>query len=342
MSRLDSFRAILAGHGDVPYLTAAWQHFVGYEYDRQAFAGATADFVRRWDWDWVKINPRAVYHSEVWGSVYDPDTYDGVVPRLVRPAVASPDDLSGIRALDPLGNSVLAEQLAAARLVKQEFPDRAVLQTLFSPLSTVLQLAGLPLYPGGVTEGYQAPFAKEDLLTRHQTALNNALGNVADTFAEYVKALLAPVADGGAGLDGIFYAVTGTASDGFLDRADFDAFSRRYDRRVLDAARDGQVVFHTCRADSHPDWFTGLPVDAIQWDQFLPGNPPITADLGGATPVGGVNWELFAPGADLGEVARQAEATIRARTGRPFLLAPSCTIPTPASDEALRVLREAN
>ncbi|WP_228489202.1 hypothetical protein [Raineyella fluvialis] len=147
--RRSEFADLLRG-GDSTrrFLTSAWQHFVGEEYDPSRFAGATVAFNRAWDWDWVKINPRAVYYAEAWGSVYDPDDYVGVIPRLVSPAVRGVADLATIRPLDPRENPALAEHLASAALIREGLPDRALLQTVFSPLSVLLQLAGLPLYPG--------------------------------------------------------------------------------------------------------------------------------------------------------------------------------------------------
>jgi uroporphyrinogen decarboxylase len=40
-------------------------------------------------------------------------------------------------------------------------------------------------------------------------------------------------------------------------------------------------------------------------------------------------------------VAAQLDATLGAALQRPFLLAPSCTIPTPADPDSLRRLRDA-
>jgi uroporphyrinogen decarboxylase len=338
--RRAEFTALLRGGSTRPFLTSAWQHFVGEEYDPVRFARATVDFTHAWDWDWVKINPRAVYYSEAWGSVYDPDDYAGVVPRLVSPVVTTVGDLAKIRPLDPTTNPALAEHIASARLIRQQLPDRALLQTVFSPLSVLLQLAGLPLYPGDVVAGANPPFTHDDLLRSDPEGVHAALAAIAQTLADYVAHLLAPVEAGGAGLDGIFYAVTGTASSGHLDRATFDGFSRPYDRQVLDAVAGGLTVLHTCRADSHPEWFAEERIDALHWDQFLPGNPALDADVG-VTVVGGVNNELFAVGVDRTAVAAQLTATLLAAPDRPFLLAPSCTIPTPADPDSLRLLRDA-
>jgi uroporphyrinogen decarboxylase len=338
--RRPEFAALLRGDSTRPFLTSAWQHFVGEEYDPVRFARATVDFNRTWDWDWVKINPRAVYYSEAWGSVYDAGDYVGVVPRLVSSAITAVGDLAKIRPLDPRTNPALAEHIASARLIREQLPDLAVIQTVFSPLSVLLQLAGLPSYPGGDVAGSTAQFTHGDLLRTDPELAHAALAAIAQTFADYVALVLAPVEDGGAGLDGIFYAVTGTASGDFFDRQAFEEYSGPYDRKVLEAVGDGVVVFHTCRADSHPEWFTGYPIDALHWDQFLPGNPALDTDFG-VTVVGGVNNELFAVGGDRREVVAQLASTLAATPVRPFLLAPSCTIPTPADPDSLRRLRDA-
>ena len=338
--RRAEFSALLRGESTRPFLTSAWQHFVGDEYDPVRFATATVDFNRTWDWDWVKINPRAVYYSEAWGSVYDPDDYTGVVPRQVSAAIADVADLAKIRPLDPRTNPALAEHIASARLIRDQLPDRALIQTVFSPLSVLLQLAGLPSYPGGEVAGATTQFTRDDLLRTDPELTHTALAAIAQTFADYVALLVAPVDEGGAGLDGIFYAVTGTASGDFFDRQAFEEYSRPYDLQVLEAVGDGLVVFHTCRADSHPEWFTDYRIDALHWDQFQPGNPAIGTDFG-VTVVGGVSNELLAVGGDRTEVAAQLEATLAAPLNRPFLLAPSCTIPTPADPDSLRRLRDA-
>jgi uroporphyrinogen decarboxylase len=339
--RRAEFAALLRGGATRRFLTSAWQHFVGEEYDPVRFADATVAFNRTWDWDWVKINPRAVYYSEAWGSVYDADDYTGVVPRLVSPAISTVTDLAKIRRLDSRTNPAFGEHLGSARLIREQIGDRALLQTVFSPLSVLLQLAGLPLYPGDAVPGSSPTFTRDELLHSDPAATHAALAAIAATLAGYVANLIAPVEAGGVGLDGIFYAVTGTASAGHFDQRAFEEYSSPYDREVLAAAGEGVVVFHTCRADSHPEWFADHRVDALHWDQFQPGNPTIDADFDLAV-VGGVNSELFAVGSDQAAVSAQLEQTLAAAPERPFLLAPSCTIPTPADADSLRLLRDAH
>lgn len=342
--RREEFHAI-ARHGKatVPYLVSAWQHLVGHEYGAADFAAATIGFVKQWDWDWVKINPRAIYYSEAWGSRYDPSEYDGfVIPRKISSAVTSPDDLHAITRLDPHENRQLSEQLEAAAAIRDGLDDRAVLDTVFSPLSVLLQLADLPLYPG---DTYARPsVTRDDLVFQHPEDAKRALHNIADTLADYAAALVSPRSEGGAGLDGIFYAVTGTASQEYFNASQYAEFGEPYDRVVLDAIAkanpDAEILLHTCRDHSHPEWFVNFGEQILQWDQYQQGNPQIDTDFS-TVPVGGPSIDDFVVDGSAEAVSRDIRETVRRHRGSAFLLAPSCTVPTPASEESLTILSQA-
>ena len=328
---------------DVPYLVAAWQHLVGHEYGADEFADAYIDFVRKWDWDWVKINPRAIYYSEAWGSKYDHNEYDGyVIPRKLDDIVKTPTDLAKIVELDPKQNEVLRQQYDSAAKIRAAFTDRAVLQSIFNPLSVLLQLADVPLYPG---DEYATPsLTRDELVFAHADEAKKALINIANTLAAYAAALVTPVEQGGAGLDGIFFAVTGTVSEGYFSKEQYAEFGEPYDRIVLDAIKkanpEAEVLLHTCRAFSNPNWFEDYGVEIVQWDQYLDGNPQVDAPLK-VVPVGGPSFTDFAVNGDASVVKADIEKVIELRKGKLFLLAPSCTVPTPASEESLKALAAA-
>lgn len=328
---------------DMPYLVAAWQHLVGHEYGADEFANAYIDFVNQWDWDWVKINPRAIYYSEAWGSKYDENDYAGyVIPRKLQDAVTSVDDLAEIVELDPKTNEVFGQQYASAAKIRAAFTDRAVLQSIFNPLSVLLQLADVPLYPG---DEYATPsLTRDELVFEHAEEAKKALTNIANTLAAYAAALVTPVEQGGAGLDGIFFALTGTVSEGYFTKEQYAEFGEPYDRIVLNAIKqanpDAEVLLHTCRAFSNPDWFDDYGVEIVQWDQYLDGNPQIDTPLK-VVPVGGPSFTDFAQDGDDQIVKSDIDKVIKLREGKPFLLAPSCTVPTPASDQSLKALADA-
>lgn len=344
IDRRAAFHAIARGEkAEVPYLVAAWQHLLGHEYGAEEFAQAYINFVKKWDWDWVKINPRAIYYAESWGGKYDPENYDGyVIPKKLVDGIQQPQDVAKIAVLDPTNAQeapYFAEHIEGVRLIRQGLADRGVIQSVFSPLSVLLQLADLPLYPG---DDYATPtLTVADIIDNQPEVAKQALHNIAQTLAAYVSELVKPESDGGVGLDGIFYAVTGTVSENYFDRERYEEFSLPYDRIVIDAIRaanpDAVVLVHTCRADSHPEWFAELGADIVHWDQYAEGNPHVDADLG-AVPVAGANYLEFNEDGDPEQVAKDLQETIALAGDKQFLLAPSCTVPTPASEASLAVL----
>jgi uroporphyrinogen decarboxylase len=341
LDRKQAFHDILAGEGTVPHLTSAWQHFVHHEYGVEEQVRAHADFVTKWDWDWIKINPRSAYYTEAWGGVFDHDDYgNGRSPKLITPPVKQLDDLRNVDYVDPETSAALSEETGIVRGVHQAFPDRVVLQTVFSPLTVLLGLAALPRINHRAIYGHEPTLSRDELLYERPDEAKRALNAIARTLADYVEQLVAPVEQGGAGADGIFYAVTGTASRQYFDHEHFTEFSEPYDRIVLQAAGSSVKLLHTCKEYSNPEWFTDYPIDLLQWDSFVEGNPPVT-DAYGSVPVSGPDAALIGKDGDLQELSRQLAVTTEARAGKPFLLAPSCTIPPNPGDENLRLLRQA-
>lgn len=339
--RRQEFHDLAKGEGTTPYLTSAWQHFVGAEYDVELQARAHIDFVRKWDWDYVKINPRSAYYAEAFGAHFDPDDYGtGRSPRLLDYPVSRPEDLAKITPVDPTASKPFADQIASARLIREDLGDRAILETVFSPLTVLLFVAGLPRINGKALYGTAPVLDKDTLLFTDKEATRKALDAITETLIAYVKTVLAPVEQGGAGLDGIFYAETGMASRGYFTHEQFLELARPYDERILAAVGDHVRLLHTCRDHANPGWFADYPIDLLQWDPYVPGNPPISDDFN-AVPVGGPDAVLIGEGTDTDELAKQIKETVDSRKGKPFLLAPSCTIPPKPDDEHLRLLREA-
>jgi uroporphyrinogen decarboxylase len=329
----DRFSATLAGQAPDRPPISAWRHFIDHEHGAATLAQATIDFARQWGWDWVKINPRATYYAEAWGKIYDISDYRDVLPRQVSTPIIRPADLYTIGRLDAATTPALREHLEAARLVRAGLPELPVTQTVFSPLGVLLDLAGRPAFARGAVYGSTDPIPLLELLSADRSGLHRALRAIAETLADYVSHLLSP----SVGLDGIFYAVLGTAQTGLLDAATFHELSRPYDEIVL-AAADGAVrILHTCGPQSHPEWFINYPVDGINWDQQATGNPGLIAPLSRIA-VGGVSHELIATGTP-DQVEAQTRAALRIADGRPFLLTPGCAIPIAVPDANLAAFR---
>lgn len=74
-----------------------YHHFPEFEHGgAELMADTLLDFQKKYDWDFVKINPRAVYYYEAWGNTYDYDNYNDVVPTRTSNVVHDYRDLEKI------------------------------------------------------------------------------------------------------------------------------------------------------------------------------------------------------------------------------------------------------
>lgn len=336
-SSRERFAATLAGQlPDRPPISA-WRHFIDSEHGADNLARAHIDFAREWGWDWVKINPRSVYYSEAWGKTFDADDYWDVLPKQTSQPISAVGDLGKITRLDPLKTPALAEHIEAAELIRAGLPEIPLIQTIFSPFAVLQDLAGLGMFPGpspfSRVYGSSEPISRQELLTGDRAALHATLRAIAETLAAFVSELLSDRV----GLDGIFFALMGTAQPGFVSAADFAELSTKYDHIVLEAAAGKARILHTCGPNSNPQLFRDYPIDAINWDQSADGNPGLTADLG-HVPVGGVSQLLIANGSAEAVAAATQEA-LKTAAGKPFLLTPGCALPLASANNNIGAFR---
>jgi len=72
-SHRDRLEMILAGEKPDRFAASFWRHFFHMEHHAEGTAEAMVSFQKRFDWDFIKINPRADYHVEDRGlSRYEP------------------------------------------------------------------------------------------------------------------------------------------------------------------------------------------------------------------------------------------------------------------------------
>lgn len=82
MTRWERLRAALKGQDVDRVPVSMWRHFFAKETSAESLAEAMIGFQSRFDWDFMKVNPRASYHVEDWGApAHFPviTTFSGVV-----------------------------------------------------------------------------------------------------------------------------------------------------------------------------------------------------------------------------------------------------------------------
>lgn len=327
-TKKERFNTILSGEQADRPIVIGWRHFIEVENQPLLSAKAQVAFTNKFDWDIVKFTPRATYYSEVWGNEYDYNDYEAIVPRMIKPAVQSVEDLWKI---DERKCSAipLAEQLDAIRSIKELEPERPIVQTVFSPLSVLFFLAGHLPFANDSLYGSSKPIPIKELL--NGKGIHDALRAISLTLADYVTEL------GRAGADGIFYSTMGTAHPALLDDDAFIEYSQQYDIIVLEANETKKTILHTCGAHSQPNRFLHYPIQGLSWDTEAPGNPDLSTTFN-KVKVCGVNQQLFAEN-NIQEIEKQAKSALALMKNNPFILAPNCSIPNNATDEALNAFR---
>ena len=338
-SKQDRMKAVMNGEpADRPPVTA-YRHFPGCEEDPVLFAQAMVGFQKKYDWDWVKLNPSAVYYYEPWGNRYDYSHYQGTVPTRIDCAVHSVDDLEKIVAHSGLYGS-FGTQVHGVRLAREALgADVPIYQSIFTPIAVLLNLCG-GRSPGRYREAPRDKCPLLPLFSEQRELVHRALRNITDTLADYAKECIK------AGADGMFFAEMGIAREGYLTLEEWKEFIEPYDREILEAISPSPCALHTCGIYGNPERFIEYkyPITALHWAESAPGNPPIAGSeswLGKVAAMGGVDERLFGTGA-ADRIRAMAENSVAANVGRPFLLAPECTVDAATAEEEFLALKSAS
>lgn len=306
-----------------------WRHFYLQERDAGLLADALLAFQREFQWDFVKVNPRASYHTEAWGNRYrytdDPHT----APTRVNHVVHHKEDWAKIGVLDIWKSDPLEQQLVLLELMKEGLQEENVyfLQTVFSPLAIAYRLAGHS--KDGLVQAMEGE-SKE---------LHAALEAITETFTGFAKACI------DLGASGIFFAPTKLASADVMTEQQYQEFGTPYDLQLLAAVKDrpGFNLLHLCGDNVFFDRLMNYPVDAISWDATLPGNPSLREGRArsGKMVVGGVSHTRTLESGSAQQVAQEVARGIEETGGRGCVIAPGCTFPTTARRELLEAALEA-
>lgn len=337
MSKRERVDAALRGEPVDRVPVAAWRHFIPDELNVADLAQASLAHMAAFDWDWLKLNPRATYYAEVWGNRYDYDDYAGVYPRLIGGPFERGVDLQRLTAA-PLAHPVIAEQLELVRRVRAGIGGAHFVQTVFSPLSVLGFLLGRPAEhsPATIVESQSAALRRA--VADDPAGVHQALAAITQTLARYAAAVVA------AGASGLFFAIVRLARRGALGEAEYAEFGRPYDLAVLEAVLGAPFnLLHICGPAVYFDAVADYPVHAINWASIGQDNPSM-AEAQARTRhalIGGVSEDGALQTGTPAVVIAQARAAIAATGGRRLLLAPGCGVRMDAPEANLHALRQA-
>lgn len=335
-SKRERVEAALQGEPVDRVPVAAWRHFIPEERRPETLAQISLAHFHGFDWDWLKVNPRATYYAEAWGNQYDYNQYDSVLPKLLDGPLHTPSDLDKITQVNPT-TGVFAEHIELVRLIKAGIGDAHFLQTIFSPLSVLAFLVARPARHT-VEAAVQAQYdGLRHYIRENPQGVHTALQNITTTLAAYAAALVE------AGASGLFFAIVKLARQGILTQEEFAEFGKPYDLQVLQAVQGAPFnLLHICGQAIYLDVVVDYPVHAINWASIGQLNPTLSEVSGHDRHalVGGVDELSTLRHGTPDAVIREAKSAIKATQGRHFLLTPGCgvSIDTPAANlHALRL-----
>ncbi len=337
LSKRERVEAALKGEPVDRVPVSAWRHFIDEEGRADTLARVSLKHFEDFDWDWLKVNPRATYYAEAWGNQYDFNHYDSVLPELISGPLNMPADLEKIGPINPTAG-VFAEQLELVRLVKAGIGNAHFLQTVFSPLSVLAFLVARP-ETHTIEAAVQAQYdGLHQYLQENPQGVHEALGYIATTLGQYAAAAV------DAGASGLFFAIVKLARQGILSEAEFEEFGKPYDLQVLKAVEGAPFnLLHICGPYAYFDAVTDYPVQALNWATLGQHNPTVgeASRRTNKALVGGVDEVGTLQTGTPEQVIAEALAAIHATNGRHLLLTPGCGTSSDVPAANLHALREA-
>jgi uroporphyrinogen decarboxylase len=244
--------------------TNIWWHYTNIDQCPITLAQAQVATMRKYDFDFIKMMPFGLYGVNDYGrsvtfnqtlsfgniKIYGHFEGDTTLERT--------EDWAKLKVLPATyGNYGKALQLAQhiKRILGRD--DTPAIQTIYSPLTTAVKLAG-------------AKRVQHDM-SEHPDLFSAALEVITETTINFVKANIE------AGVDGFFLA-SQTASSAFCSEELYETFGKFYDLKVLDAYKDITYfnAVHIHGANTYWRTLSEYPVKAINWhDRWV---PPTMAD----------------------------------------------------------------
>lgn len=322
MNHWERVRAALQG-GEVDRVPVSlWRHWPGDDESAAGLANAMIKWQQTYDFDLLKFMPTGMYGVHDWGAqtVYNPGYRGNRI--LTKPGLEQAEQWPKLAALD-IRKGAYGEEVEAIRLAAGELKGSVpIMQTVFSPLTTAVKLAG-------------------DVALAHMRQqpelLKAGLEIITDVTIRFTQACLA------AGADGVFFATQG-ASYRTMSEAEYAEFGAAYDRRVLEAVHaEGKLnMLHVHGEDIMFDLAAGYPADMINWHDRItsPNLAQAHARFGGVL-VGGIEDRTTIAEGPLEALRQQAQDAIAQTGGRRLIVGPGCVIPTNTPDANVRAVIDA-
>lgn len=300
-----------------------WRHFYHKEKTAEGLAEAMLAFQKKFDWDLMKINPRAAYHVQDWGAILKFSDDEFVKTKIIDYPVEKTSDWEKLKILNPT-QGALGEQLRALSLIKKGLKNSVhFVETVFTPLSIA----------GDLVEDEQI-LVKD--LRENPKIIHQALEIITSSFEKFVVEVL------NAGVSGIFLATTQWASANNITKEEYLEFGKPYDLRILRAAQEAELnILHVCEPNNFLELSVDYPADIVNWDASDSTNLTLEkgAELLQKVVLGGIDHKVDLLRDNSDEILEKARSIKESMQNKRWILGPGCTYEPAVPEENLQVLR---
>ena len=326
-SHRERLQTILAGETPDRFAASFWRHFFHMEHHAEGTAEAMLAFQHEFDWDFVKINPRADYHVEGWGLTQEWSHDEFKKHRKSNFPVTTADDWLKIEPL-PMSSPALAEHLKVIAAIRHKAgKELPVLMTVFTPLA----IAGRMVEDNATLVEH---------LRRDPEKVHKALRAITDTFIKFASEAR------NAGADGLFFATTQWASAETITWEEYRQFGVPYDLEVIAAAESEALnLLHVCGPSNYLRELARLDYHAslYNWDSQDPTNLPLDKavdELPGKALVGGVDHDGWLRSGTPDEIGYKINELKDRFSRSRLIIGPGCSIRPEVPYANLHAIRE--
>ncbi len=326
-SHRERLELIIAGEEPDRFAAAFWRHFFHMEHDAEGTAEAMIGFQKKFEWDFVKINPRADYHVEDWGLKQEFSHDEFKKHTKGNFPVTSIEDWDHIQP-KPISAPVLAEHLKVVSMVRKSLGKNVpIIMTVFTPLAIAGRLID-----------------DRNKLVEHLRSdpqrIHRALRAITDTYKVYAAELR------NAGADGLFYATTQWASSDMITWDEYKTFGVPYDLEVIQATEDDAInLFHVCSSNNYLKELARIDYKCrlYNWDSDDPTNVPLDKAydlLPGKVLVGGADRNGWLLHSTPEEIVHQTQKIKQAHDPARVIIGPGCSVPPEVAMDNFQAIRE--
>ncbi len=333
MNRTERVRAVLEDRPVDRVPVSLWTHFSEADQDPVSLAKTTADFIKKYDFDFVKLMPFALYSVQDFGAQIQIYGRHEQAPKIINYGIQSLDDYDKIHVLPGIQGTMGKQVEFVSHLSKFLEPHTPYIQTIYSPLSNLLKLGGERIF---------------DDLIRAPKKVHRVLEIFAETTIDFIKLNIQQ------GVSGFFFA-TQTARKDFITPAQFEEFEKPYDLEVIKSYVD-KTWFNVLHLHGDNVYFKetlDYPTNVINWhDRTTKPSLKEARKITNKVLLGGIksapvlidrvyhSHDIISDGTPT-EVTEQIHEAIHSLNGKGLIIGPGCGVGIYAKEENLIAARKA-